>query len=272
VNLLILEEGESGRLLPRSDRRYEHVRKVLKKKVGERLEAGIATDEPFGPAPKAVGLAKVLSLDDEGLVLGYEGAGEPEPLAPIRLVLGFPRPIQATRIFKDLVSIGVADIELTGTQLGEKSYLESSFFSSKEYRRPLLDGAEQAANPRLPRVRQYWTLERCLDGLGAAAGQSPAGADAAEPDWAGGLFIALHPAEGAPNLGALLASGKLSPLRGASLPITLAIGSERGWTQGEVALLESRGFTVAGLGRRILKTETAALAASALALAAMGRM
>jgi RsmE family RNA methyltransferase len=57
-----------------------------------------------------------------------------------------------------------------------------------------------------------------------------------------------------------------------SLPITLAIGSERGWTEGEVELLEAHGFTVAGLGRRILKTETAAIAASALALAAMGRM
>jgi RsmE family RNA methyltransferase len=272
VNLLILEKGEAGKPLPRSDRRYEHVKKVLRKKVGDLVEAGIATDEPFGEAPLAVGAAKVLSLDEGGLVLGYEGASEPEPLAPIRLILGFPRPIQATRIFKDLVSVGVADLELTGTELGEKSYLESSFFSSKEYRRPLLDGAEQAANPRLPRVRQYWSLARCLDGLSAAARPGPAGADAAEPDWAGGLFIALHPAEGAPNLGALLASGKLSTRSVDSLPITLAIGSERGWTPGEVELLKESGFTVAGLGRRILKTETAALAASALALAAMGRM
>ena len=268
MNLLILEEGEAGKPLARSDRRYEHVKKVLKKGVGDRLEAGIATDRPFGAAPLAVGEAKVLSLDEGGLVLDYEGSSEPEPLAPLRLILGFPRPIQATRIFKDLVSLGVSDLELTGTELGEKSYLESSFFSAKEYRRPLLDGAEQAANPRLPRVRQYWTLARCLDGLSAAA--EPADED--EPDWAGGLFIALHPAEGAPNLGALLASGKLSALRGDSLPITLAIGSERGWTEGEVELLVARGFTVAGLGRRILKTETAAPAASALALAAMGRM
>lgn len=264
MNLLILEEGEAGKPLARSDRRYEHVKKVLKKGVGDRLEAGIATDSPFAAAPLAVGEAEVLSLDEGGLVLGYEGRGEPEPLAPLRLILGFPRPIQATRIFKDLVSVGVADLELTGTELGEKSYLESSFFSSREYRRPLLDGAEQAANPRLPRVRQYWTLARCLDGLGEAAG-----AGESEPDWAGGLFIALHPAEGAPNLGALLASCRLPP---GGRPMTLAIGSERGWTEGEVALLEGRGFTVAGLGRRILKTETAAIAASALALAAMGRM
>lgn len=267
MNLLILEEGEAGKPLARSDRRYEHVKKVLKKGVGDRLEAGIATDRPFGAAPAAVGEAKVLSLDEGGLVLDYAGSSEPEPLAPLRLILGFPRPIQATRIFKDLVSLGVSDLELTGTELGEKSYLESSFFSSREYRRPLLDGAEQAANPRLPRVRQYWTLARCLDGLSAAV--EPA--DEHEPDWAGGLFIALHPAEGAPNLGALLA-GKLSPHGVESLPITLAIGSERGWTEGEVELLEARGFTVAGLGRRILKTETAAIAASALALAAMGRM
>ena len=65
------------------------------------------------------------------------------------------------------------------------------------------------------------------------------------------------------NLGAL---AELPP------PLTLAIGSERGWTEGEVDLLEERGFRMAGLGRRILKTETAAVAAVALLLARLGRM
>lgn len=265
MNLLILEAGESGQSLGRADRRYEHVKKVLKKAQGDWVEAGLATDEPFGPAPLARGRALVSRLDEKGLVLDYEGGSEPEALAPIRLLLGFPRPIQATRIFKDLVSVGLSEIVLTGTELGEKSYLESSFFSSKEYRRPLLEGAEQAANPRLPRVSQHWTLPRCLDALGDSSDSREC-----EPDWAGGLFVALHPAEGAPNLGAFLSAAATQGAQGR--PVTLAIGSERGWTEAELALLEARGFAVAGLGRRILKTETAALAAAALVLASMGRM
>lgn len=262
--MLILEPGEPGALIPRSDRRCEHVRKILKKKAGDRLSAGIATASPFGPAPGALGEAVVESLDERGLVLGFEafsGAGsEPEPLAPLRLILGFPRPIQANRIFKDLASLGVSEILLTGTELGEKSYLESDFFKAGEFRRPLLEGAEQAANPRLPSVSTHWSLKRCLDSLeeGAAAAGQDSAAGLGQ-----GARLALHPGEGAPNLGAL---GDLAP------PLTLAIGSERGWTGAEVALLEERGFRVAGLGRRILKTETAAVAAVAILLARLGRM
>ncbi len=264
--MLILEPGEPGALIPRSDRRCEHVRKILKKKAGDRLLAGIATDSPFGPAPGALGEAVVESLDERGLVLGFEafpGAGsKPEPLAPLRLILGFPRPIQANRIFKDLASLGVSEILLTGTELGEKSYLESDFFKAGEFRRPLLEGAEQAANPRLPSVSTHWSLKRCLDSLEEGAAGAPEGL-AALAGWRQGARLALHPGEGAPNLGAL---GDLAP------PLTLAIGSERGWTEAEVALLEERGFRVAGLGRRILKTETAAVAAVALLLARLGRM
>lgn len=264
--MLILEPGEPGALIPRSDRRCEHVRKILKKKPGDRLLAGIATDSPFGPAPGALGEAVVESLDERGLVLSFEPfpgpRSEPEGLAPLRLVLGFPRPIQANRIFKDLASLGVAEIVLTGTELGEKSYLESDFFRAGEFRRPLLEGAEQAANPRLPSVSTQWSLRRCLDSLeeGAAWGEATGPAAFGRRQ---GARLALHPREGAPNLGAL---AELPP------PLTLAIGSERGWTEGEVDLLEERGFRVAGLGRRILKTETAAVAAVTLLLARLGRM
>jgi RsmE family RNA methyltransferase len=254
------------------------VRKILKKKAGDLVEAGKATDEPFGPAPGSLGQARIASLDDSGMILEYAPSGEAPALAPLRLILGFPRPIQANRIFKDLVSLGIADIELTGTELVEKSYLESSFFRSREYRAPLIEGAEQAANPRLPRIGQHWTLKRCLDTFGgsgarevAATGDSP-GAD--EPDWRGGLFIALHPVPGAQNLGAFLSSrttGASEEWR-TGRAITLAIGSERGWTPGEVGLLGEAGFTVCALGERILKTETASVAAVSLCLASMGRM
>jgi RsmE family RNA methyltransferase len=50
----------------------------------------------------------------------------------------------------------------------------------------------------------------------------------------------------------------------------MAIGSERGWSEREVALLTARGFAMCALGTRILKTETATVVAAALALQAMG--
>ena len=55
-------------------------------------------------------------------------------------------------------------------------------------------------------------------------------------------------------------------------PLVLAIGSERGWSETELDLLAGYGFAFARLGERILKSETAAVAAVCLALARLGCM
>jgi 16S rRNA (uracil1498-N3)-methyltransferase len=250
VNILLLEDGEIGARLPRADRRWQHVKKILKKKPGDRMAAGLACG-PRDAAEGRLGEAILRELGDEGLVLDFEAfpgaAGVPPPLAPLRVLLGFPRPIQAARILKDLASLGAAEILLAGTELGEKSYLQSAFFKEEEYGRSLIEGAEQAGNPRLPEVRTYWTLARCLADLGDEAGAR----------------LYLHPYGGAERLGAA---------RRLDAPVTLAIGSERGWTGAETAMLEAAGFEPRSLGERVLKSETAALAAVALALAALERM
>ncbi|HET7838581.1 MAG TPA: RsmE family RNA methyltransferase [Rectinemataceae bacterium] len=250
MNILILERDEIGARLPRGDRRWRHVREVLRKGRGERIAAGIADGE--------LGSATVLELDDGGMVLGFEPEREGEALAPLTLILGFPRPIQAARILRDLTSLGVARIELTGTQLGEKSYTQSDFFSKKQFRLPLLEGAEQAGNPRLPRVRTHWTLERCLAALDEPEAGEPR-AEAGAP--AGPTRLFLHPYGDALDLGALGEFGA---------PVSLAIGSERGWTEAEAGALRAAGFSPARLGRRILKTETATLAATIIVLSRLG--
>ena len=151
---------------------------------------------------------------------------------------------------KDLTSLGVAEIRLTGTELGDKSYAQSSIFKDGDFRSPLIEGAEQAGNPRLPKVFTHWSLKRCLEAVKAADGSSEAGS-----------CIFLHP------YGEQGLMGAMPPPRA---PVTLAIGSERGWTEAEVAALEAAGFVAMSLGRRILKTETAAMAACVLALAGLG--
>jgi 16S rRNA (uracil1498-N3)-methyltransferase len=239
--MIILEPSENGVLLPRNDRRWEHVKKVLKKKKGDRLSAGIIDG--------SVGTVLVRGLNDTGIIFDFEGGREPEPLSPLCLILGFPRPIQAGRILRDLTSLGVAEIHLVLTELGEKSYAESDFFRKREFRTHLIEGAEQAGNPLLPQVNTHWSLVRCLDTLNASWGQCSR--------------IFFHPYGEPPSLFDL---PNLIP------PLLLAVGSERGWSETELALLEARGFRKAGLGKRILKTETAALAAAVLALARLKKI
>ncbi|MGA2546099.1 MAG: RsmE family RNA methyltransferase [Rectinemataceae bacterium] len=245
MNILILEEAEIGLRIPRADRRWAHIKKVLKKGPGDRIAAGLA-DGPLGEAV-------LLELDDAGLVLDFEERCESPPLAPLRLILGLPRPIQAARILKELTSLGIEEIHLTVTELGEKSYAQSALFKDRDYRGPLIEGAEQAGNPRLPRVFNHWSLRRCLDAMSSKAVSSP-------PE----NRIVLHPYSDAPRMGAAIGShAALRP------PVTLAVGSERGWTDAELAALREAGFVARSLGGRILKTETAALAACVLALAGL---
>ena len=50
--------------------------------------------------------------------------------------------------------------------------------------------------------------------------------------------------------------------------VTLAVGPEGGWTEDEVKLFQESGWHSASLGKTILRAETAAIAATAIAGAA----
>jgi len=244
MNMLLLTEEELATGLPLDDRRAQHIQTVLKKKPGDSLLAGLIN--------RARGKATIREIDAQTMHFEFVAEGAAEPNASLTLLLGFPRPIQAKRIFKDLTSLGVARIILSGTELGEKSYIESNFFKNDEYQAALLEGAEQAAQPLLPRIDKAWTLARALELLRTSGG--------AGPRWA------LDPRRGQSAFGAL----KLETATAAEAPLVLAIGSERGWTAAELDQLAAAGFGFATLGRRILKSETACLVAVSLALAKLG--
>ena len=276
MNMLILDETEPGRPLPRNDRRVQHILRVLKKQAGDEVLAGIA-DAGLGPLAGQVGRARLDSWDGNHLVLSFWPDKPAPPLHPLTLLLGFPRPIQANRILKDLTSLGVARIILSGTALGEKSYFQSDFFKNREFRTALVEGAEQAACPRLPVVETAWTLARALKLLDDQAPIEAPVRWALDPYRQEGPLGSVLAATMKPQ-DTILAGGSAAILAGdsatmlASPPLVLAIGSERGWTQEELDLMAASGFRFAGLGGRILKTETAAVAAAVLALANLGLM
>ena len=244
MNIVYLERSEVGVLLGRGDRRYAHITKVLRKRAGDTLAAGCSDG--------TLGDARIESLGPDGLVLSYEGKAEAPALRPVRMLMGFPRPIQAGRILKDLTSLGVAELWFALSELGEKSYAESTFFRDKEYGSHLVEGAEQAGNPRMPEIRSFWSLRRACDELDRVEGAPAAGAR-----------LMFHPDAGLP---------KIADLPAIAPPATIAIGSERGWSAGELDFLRERGFAACYLGDRILKTETAAIAAATLVLSRLGYM
>ena len=96
------------------------------------------------------------------------------------------------------------------TELGEKNYAQSPLWSSGEWRRHVINGAQQAVDTHLPEV----TYAR---GLGEAIASLPPG----------GTRLALDNYEAS------------RPLHDVPLqpPVTIAIGSERGWSPRELQTL-----------------------------------
>jgi 16S rRNA (uracil1498-N3)-methyltransferase len=242
MNIVYIKKEEIGAKLSRGDRRSGHISRILKKRPGDTIAAGCSDN--------TLGRARIESLDDEGLVLSYLAEREAPELRPMRLLMGFPRPIQAGRVLKDLGSMGIASIWFALSDLGEKSYAESSFFKNREFESSLIDGAEQAGNPRLPEIRLFWSVDKACEALKRSEGG------------VGSRFL-FHPDVALPSLAGSAAF---------ELPVTIAIGSERGWTPRELELLGGFAFSPRYLGDRILKAETAALAASAIILSKLGYM
>ncbi len=142
--------------------------------------------------------------------------------------------------------MGVGALWFAQADRGEPSYANSTLWSAGEWRRLLVAGAAQAFCTRLPVVRHGVSIPATLDEL--------------PPET---IRIALDNYEASAELGSTLkASG--------GREIVLAIGPERGWSAQERDLFCARGFTLAHLGSRVLRTETAAIAATAIIRSCLG--
>ncbi|MDY7028053.1 MAG: RsmE family RNA methyltransferase [Spirochaetota bacterium] len=273
MNIILFKD--IPKYLPRTDERAVHIRKILKLKTGDVFRAGILD----GPA----GEARIIAADDDGYTLEWTETGPSVGLYPLRLITGFVRPISAKRILREAASLGVGVLIFTVTDTGERSYLEANLWKTGEYRQYLVNGLQTAGATVVPKVRLCRGVQEALEAaLGDPAG-GPAGKPALEPagEQAGGP--AGEPA-GGPTGGPagkrpvrlLLdnVSGE-GPLAGKNLKdraVVLAVGSERGWSDRERMIFLEAGFEPIRIGSRVLRTETACTAGTALVLQGMGRL
>jgi RsmE family RNA methyltransferase len=242
VNLVLFEPAEIDRPLPSGDPRAVHLLQVLRRREGDIFDAGIVNG-PRGKGPLA-------AIGADGLTLSFVWGGEPPPLSPITLVVGLPRPQTARDILRDGTSLGVATMHFVRTDKGEASYAHSTLWTSGEWRRQLIAGAEQAFDTRLPEITWARPLLEVVGHLPARA-----------------LRVALDHYEAGETLAKC-------PLPADPLPpsLVLAFGPERGWSNAERAALRGAGFALAHLGHRVLRTETAVTAAGTLVKARLGMM
>ena len=244
VNLILFETTELDRPLPRADRRAVHIAQVLRRQVGEAVDVGLVN----GPRGKAI----LTAMTTEALRLSFAWDERPAPVAadsPITLIIGLPRPQTARDILRDATTLGVANLHFVRTEKAEPSYAQSTLWSSGEWRRHVLAGAEQAFDTRVPEVTHGRTLQDVVSALPVSG----------TPD----TRLALDNYE---------SPASLSRIQSVTYYVTLALGAERGWSAGERELLRAHGFVFAHLGARVLRTETACVAALAIVRAKLGLM
>ena len=217
--------------------RAEHVRNVLHGEVGQILKTGEVNGK--------IGTGEILAV---GETVTVRVRHEDEPLAPwIDLVLAPPRPRILKRLLPQLATMGVGRLFLVGAQKVEKDFWGATLLKEETYRPLLVDGLMQGCvSTRLPTVETRRDFRRFVtDELDALFPQ--------------GTRLVAHPGrEGMRDEGWGMRDegwGMRDEGRG-----VLAIGPEGGWTDAEVALLESHGFSRYSLGPRILRTDTATVA------------
>ena len=238
MNLILFEPTELTTPLPRTDPRAEHILKVLRRQIGDTFDAGLV-DGPLGKGTLA-------AFSAEGLTLTFNWGPPPAPIEPITLVPGLPRPQTARDILRDATTLGVGALHFVATERSDPNYAAATLWTSGEWRRHCLVGAAQAFATRIPVVTSDRALIAALSALPATTTQR----------------LALDNYEAATALSVChLLSDK---------PVALALGPERGWGPADRAALRAHDFTLVHLGSRVLRSETAVVAAVTLVRAKLG--
>ncbi len=243
MNLVVLESSETG-ILPAGTPEAEHLLQVLKVAPGSTFWCGVKNG--------IRGLATVSGISASGDI-SFSVEWERAPalaLPPVRLAIGLSRPQTMKKIFALASEIGCSRIDVFKSEKGDPAYAKSSLWQPGDgtFSEILKKSAEQTCVPAIPQYRLYRSLEDFLEENSRCAENENR--------------VALDVYASEKSLGDIAVSGGRETI--------LAIGSERGWTDSERALLKENAFKFAHLGERVLRVETAVSVALSVALSKIG--
>ena len=153
-----------------------------------------------------------------------------EPVRQLALSVSVVRPERAVWLVEKATELGVRELRWFVSERTSRSFTERALARQARVAKSAL---EQSGGAWLPRIAGPAAVEEA----GALAGA-----------------VVLHPGAGT----------SLSAVRRVD---TLVVGPEGGFSEREIAWFLDRGATLADLGPRVLRTETAAVAALAVVLA-----
>lgn len=224
--------GEQVALGPDDSR---HLARVVRRRPGDEVELtdGAGTTWP----------AVVVSAGEPAVVR----AGPPRPAPPpsgVRLYLGLAEAARVDVAVEKAAELGVAEVVLMASERAGR-----------------VPGPEawERRSARLARVAEAAARQSGQAWLMGLRGVVPFGDALAEIPSGEGFLIDPR---GDAAISAAAGSGRAA----------LLVGPPAGFSEAEVARARAAGLAVCGLGTAVLRTETAAIAAASLALAAAGRL
>jgi 16S rRNA (uracil1498-N3)-methyltransferase len=165
--------------------------------------------------------------------------------APISLVVGVCRPQTIKKVVQAAVMFGVSSLHFVRSELGDKSYLQSRSLDPAELEEETIKALEQVWDSCAPEIVVHRTfsyfMEHKVSGIADLLARESAEKYLAR-------FVA-HPG------GRALGCADAPRLKDA--PAIVAIGPERGWSDGEIESFRNAGFEVLGLGERVVRVELA---------------
>jgi 16S rRNA (uracil1498-N3)-methyltransferase len=192
-------------------------------------------------------LARIASIDRDSVQFTLLQELKTAPALPVTLLLSVFKFDRMEWAIEKAVELGCSRIVPIIAERTEKHLAQAAGKRVERWRRLALEAAKQSRRSDLPEISDPVRLAAML----AAAEQT------------GPLRILLSETEEDQPLLRTLQENA-SPAQG----IMLAIGPEGGWTAAEIALFVRDGWQSASLGPRILRVETAVIAAIAIVNAA----
>ena len=209
-----------------------HLARVLRAKPGQQFDIA---------AEGVVRTGTIISITSEQVEFELGEPVHSAPLPEITVVLAIFKFDRMEWAIEKCVELGASGIVPVIAQRTELHLATGAIKRVDRWRRIARQASEQSRRGSVPEIAQPVKFKEAVT-------------------WANGTRIVLAESEEKAMLKDALPSSATSEL-------TLAFGPEGGWTEGELELFRERGWILASLGSTILRAETAAIAATAIALA-----
>ncbi|OHW62555.1 ribosomal RNA small subunit methyltransferase E [Andreesenia angusta] len=232
----------SGEVVTISGEDLKHIKNVLRLKEGEEVSICDGEENDY--------VAVIESIDSQEVLLSIVESFKSKGEAPIKLKLyqGLPKGDKMELIVQKCTELGVSEIVPMATKRAVVKLSDEKKIAKKleRWQKIAEEAAKQSKRGRIPLVDRLVTLKEAVSELGEDE-----------------LALMLYESERENSL--------KKALRGYDgKNVSVFVGPEGGFEESEAEMLKAAGAKVVSLGNRILRTETAGLAASAVIMYELG--